>query len=303
VPREQGPCASPVRTRSSRVAAASNRASLRRRQAESSEAEHRARELMVLMEAELEKARGRGHAAAPRRAWSSRTSGSTAGSRGPGMSTSVVVMTARMRSRLTTTSATRRRRCVRRWRSWRRCDQSSPASSIRHPPSPPARVPSLSRPLWSFAAEGGPAACELRRPRALPRTSSVSRGRRGRRLRDPPAAAAACELLRLPLPPSLPGPAVRVRPAFFPPSREKWVEERERRIFASRSSCDPKWVGSLGHRLETGLVTQRHCCDLFLDLPILVGDSLRHDFQKMTPFRDKVSEADTSAVRYSQPID
>ena len=287
MPREQGPCAPPVRTRSSRVAAASNRASLRRRQAESSEAEHRARELMVLMEAELEKVRGRGHAAAPRRAWSSRTSGSTAGSRGPGMSTSVVVMTARTRSRLTTTSATRRRRCVRRWRSWRRsAGRRLPATtSARHYRGPElARqldsspsLPTSSRPLAVSAPlvlrrggrprrvrappAAGPAAHELRQPRA-PRTPPARSAGRGRRVRAPP-------------PPSLPGPAVRVRPAFFPPSREKWVEERERRIFASRSSCDPKWVGSLGHRLETGLVTQRHCCDLFLDLPILVGDSLR----------------------------
>ena len=55
--------------------------------------------------------------------------------------------------------------------------------------------------------------------------------------------------------------------------------------------------------METGLVTQRHCCDLFLDLAILVGDSLRHDFQKMTPFRDKVSEVDIPVSIRSQMIE
>ena len=216
MPREQGPCAPPVRTRSSRVAAASNRASLRRRQAESSEAEHRARELMVLMEAELEKARGRGHAAAPRRAWSSRTSGSTAGSRGPGMSTSVVVMTARTRSRLTTTSATRRRRCVRRWRSWRRsAGRRLPATtSARHYrglelarqlDSSPS-LPTSSRPLAVSAPlvlrrggrprrvrappAAGPAAHELRQPRA-PRAPPARSAGRGRRVRAPPPSSAS----------------------------------------------------------------------------------------------------------------
>lgn len=63
-------------------------------------------------------------------------------------------------------------------------------------------------------------------------------------------------------------------PASFAPSGDKWVEKRERRFFTSRSGCIPKWVEGLGHRLEAGLVTLKHCCNLFLGLPALVGDSL-----------------------------
>lgn len=94
---------------------------------------------------------------------------------------------------------------------------------------------------------------------------------RGDELRNPvagpggPHSTAARLLARLPDNSGTP-PASPPSRHSFAPSREKWAEERERRIFGCRSGCYAKWVGGLDQLLKTEMETQRHCCDPFLPM-------------------------------------